>query len=73
VANGSVSGQIANGSDHGALAPPVTGPARVAGEIKAPTHGEIAALAYTYWEARGSPAGSPCEDWFRAERELTLK
>jgi len=73
VANGSVSRKIANGSDHGAPAPPVTGPARAAGEINAPTRGEIAALAYTYWEARGRPAGSPCEDWFRAERELTRK
>jgi hypothetical protein len=31
---------------------------------------EIALLAYSYWEARGMPDGSPEEDWFRAEREL---
>ncbi len=30
----------------------------------------IAALAYSYWEARGFEGGSPEEDWFRAEREL---
>lgn len=30
----------------------------------------IAALAYSYWEARGCQGGSPEEDWFRAEREL---
>jgi hypothetical protein len=48
----------------------VTGPAAVAGETTDPTHGEIAALAYAYWEARGGRAGSPWEDWFRAEREL---
>ena len=30
----------------------------------------IAQLAYTYWEARGRPWGSPAEDWFRAEQEL---
>ncbi|MBZ5622715.1 MAG: DUF2934 domain-containing protein [Acidobacteriia bacterium] len=33
-------------------------------------HGEIAKLAYSYWEARGRQDGSPWEDWFRAEREL---
>jgi len=31
---------------------------------------EIARLAYSYWEARGRPHGSPAEDWLRAEREL---
>src|ERR1051326_7245978 len=36
----------------------------------APTHDEIAALAYSYWESRGRQGGSPSEDWFRAEREL---
>lgn len=30
----------------------------------------IARLAYSYWEARGRQAGSPEQDWFRAEREL---
>ncbi len=33
-------------------------------------HDEIALLAYSYWEARGCPDGSPEEDWFRAEAEL---
>jgi hypothetical protein len=32
--------------------------------------GEIAALAYHYWQARGCPEGSPEEDWLRAVREL---
>jgi hypothetical protein len=31
---------------------------------------EIARLAYSYWESRGCPVGSPEEDWFRAESEL---
>jgi len=31
---------------------------------------EIAALAYQLWNERGCPAGSPDEDWFRAEAEL---
>lgn len=33
-------------------------------------HDEIAALAYEFWTQRGSPIGSPEEDWFRAEAEL---
>jgi hypothetical protein len=33
-------------------------------------HDDIARLAYSYWEARGCPHGSPEEDWFRAEMEL---
>jgi hypothetical protein len=32
--------------------------------------GEIARLAYSFWEARGGHAGSPEQDWRRAEREL---
>ncbi len=39
-------------------------------EVSAPTHQEIAELAYAYWEARGGHGGSPWEDWFRAEQEL---
>jgi hypothetical protein len=35
-----------------------------------PTHEEIAALAYSLWEARGCPEGSPDEDWLNAERAL---
>ncbi|MGA2155991.1 MAG: DUF2934 domain-containing protein [Bryobacteraceae bacterium] len=38
--------------------------------LATPSHTEIAALAYSYWEARGRQGGSHCEDWFRAEREL---
>ena len=30
----------------------------------------IARLAYTMWEARGCPHGSPEVDWLQAEREL---
>jgi hypothetical protein len=30
----------------------------------------IALLAYSYWEQRGRPGGSPEEDWYRAEREI---
>jgi hypothetical protein len=34
------------------------------------SHEEISRLAYSYWQARGCPIGSPEEDWFRAETEL---
>ena len=33
-------------------------------------HEKIALRAYSLWEKRGSPIGSPDEDWFRAEQEL---
>ena len=36
----------------------------------APSHEEIARLAYSLWESRGDAPGSAEEDWFRAEREL---
>lgn len=44
-------------------------------EVSAPVaepdhHGEIAALAYEFWMARGCPIGSPEEDWFRAEEQI---
>ena len=32
---------------------------------------QIAELAYALWQARGCPEGSPEEDWFQAEQELT--
>jgi hypothetical protein len=31
---------------------------------------KIAVLAFQFWQERGSPHGSPEEDWFRAEREI---
>ena len=42
-------------------------------EVVAPTHMDVAELAYSYWEARGRTGGSPWEDWFRAEQELKAK
>jgi DUF2934 family protein len=43
-------------------------------EMPAPNAGpdpeQIAQLAYSYWQARGCPWGSPEEDWIRAEAEL---
>jgi Protein of unknown function (DUF2934) len=34
---------------------------------------EVAMLAYPYWQERGSPIGSPEEDWFRAEQALQIR
>jgi hypothetical protein len=36
----------------------------------APEPDQVAELAYTLWELRGCPIGSPEEDWFKAEQEL---
>jgi hypothetical protein len=38
-----------------------------------PSRDEVARLAYSYWLARGCGHGSHQEDWFRAERELTIR
>jgi hypothetical protein len=38
-----------------------------------PEYDHIAQLAYSYWQARGCPDGSPEEDCFRAESELRAK
>ena len=39
----------------------------------APEPDQVAELAYTLWESRGCPIGSPEEDWFKAEQELASK
>jgi len=39
----------------------------------APTEQEIAARAYLLWKERGSPEGSPEEDWRRALEQLRSK
>jgi hypothetical protein len=36
-------------------------------------HAEIAQLAHELWQARGCPAGSPEEDWFRAAHILRAR
>ena len=48
-------------------------PAEAAAPSAAPSQDEIATLAYLYWEARGCQAGSPEEDWIRAEQELRTR
>src|ERR1051326_8341899 len=70
MADGGLAMAVPDILDDESAAAPATAPGRAADEISAPTHDEIAALAYSYWEARGGEAGSPWEDWFRAEREF---
>jgi hypothetical protein len=41
--------------------------------IAGPSREDIAALAYSFWEARGFQGGSPEEDWLRAEEELRTR
>ena len=35
------------------------------------THQQIAELAHSFWTSRGYVHGSPDDDWFRAEQQLT--
>jgi hypothetical protein len=57
-----------NDAAHQPMAEPaIAAPAIV--EPAIPTEA-VAALAYSYWVARGCEGGSPEEDWLRAEREL---
>jgi hypothetical protein len=37
------------------------------------THDDIAALAHKLWLERGSPEGSPDEDWFHAAEQLRAR
>jgi hypothetical protein len=41
--------------------------------VSAPSHEHIARVAFSCWQARGCPDGSPEEDWFRAEAELSKR
>jgi hypothetical protein len=35
-----------------------------------PGHGEISELAYSLWQGRGCPQGSPDQDWLQAAHQL---
>jgi hypothetical protein len=35
--------------------------------------GRLAELAYTLWESRGRPPGSPDNDWFKAEQQFAAR
>jgi hypothetical protein len=52
---------------NGRVAAPSTANER---EISMPSEEHIALLAYSYWESRGCPIGSPDEDWLRAEHDI---
>jgi hypothetical protein len=39
-------------------------------EMNEPRESDIANLAYSLWQSRGCPDGSPEEDWFRALDQL---
>jgi hypothetical protein len=55
------------------VAPGVDAPREpVAGTFPLVDPQAIAALAHSYWVARGCEGGSPEEDWLRAERELRV-
>jgi hypothetical protein len=43
------------------------------GSPAGPDPGEVAQLAYAYWEARGGQGGSSEQDWHRAEQELRVR
>lgn len=36
-----------------------------------PNYEDVAVLAYSLWEGRGRPQGTPEEDWFKAEEILS--
>lgn len=38
-----------------------------------PRHREVELLAFTLWQERGGPIGTPEIDWFRAEAELNTQ
>ena len=41
------------------------------GSLELPSHGEIARLAYHFYETRGRRDGQDIDDWLAAEQELT--
>ena len=55
------------------IAPPVVEQAVAATATFEPSYNEVAALAYSFWEARGCQGGSPEEDWILAEQKLRAR
>jgi hypothetical protein len=58
---------------HAAPMPAAAPATELAPAPEAPSREQIAALAYSYWVARGYQGGSPEADWLRAEQELAGK
>ncbi len=54
------------------VAPPHVVQAVAMTAMSEPSREEVAALAYSFWVARGYQGGSPDEDWVRAEQQLRL-
>lgn len=52
--------------------PPEVQSAVVVNEIVV-DRGEVARLAYLYWESRGGQGGSPEQDWLAAEQQVKAK
>jgi hypothetical protein len=50
--------------------PTTGGGSREIPATSSPDQAYIARLAYLHWLERGSPIGSPEEDWSQAERDL---
>ena len=61
---------VQNQRDHAASLSYTSGASPGSHLIDPLEHERIAQVAYSHWEARGKPIGSPEEDWFRAEHEL---
>jgi hypothetical protein len=40
------------------------------GSYSSPGQDEIAVVAYRFWKERGSPFGSPDEDWLQAQLQI---
>ena len=51
------------------IAPTAPG-VRGGADVQTPSHDEIAALAFEYWEMRAGLGGSAEDDWLRAEEAL---
>ena len=56
-----------------AIAPPPVVQAVEVTAISQSAFETVAALAYSFWEARGYQGGSPEEDWLRAEQTLRTR
>jgi hypothetical protein len=56
-------------ADVGTAIPPISPPPAV-DPLEALVEHYTSQLAYSYWEARGCPVGTPLEDWLNAEREI---
>jgi len=52
------------------MSAPAYAPPSIQQNSESASEQKIAELAYSLWQERGSPFGSPETDWFEAERQL---